>query len=119
LLRGNSNQRAERFGKGAQRGIADLESNFGNRGFRFQEQFLGPLHPQAGQEMVRRRARDLVENSHQMKFADRSDVRESIQVQGLLQMRAHVAHEALHGFLIGFNGIGAMGRGERELRRDR
>ena len=87
------------------------------RAAQHQAQLHGVTDP--GQEMVRRRARDLVENPHQMKFADRRDVRESIQVQGLLQMRAHVAHEALHGFLIGFNGIGAMGRGERELRRDR
>src|ERR1043166_8593348 len=115
LLRGNSYQRAESLGKGAQRGITDFEANLSNRGLRFQEQFLGPLHAQASQEMMRRRACDLVKNPHEVKLADRSDRREALQVQRLLQTRTHVAHDAFDRLPIGFDRVCFMGCRERKL----
>ena len=61
--------------------------------------------------MMRRRARYLIEHADEMELADRGDVREVIQVQRLLQVLLHLAHHSLHGFLVGFDGIGAVRAG--------
>src|ERR1019366_1600384 len=58
--------------------------------------------------MMRCRPRGFVKHAHEMKLADRGDLRESVQVQRLGQVLLHVADRPPDGQLNSFDRVGAM-----------
>ena len=73
-----------------------------------EQQLLGPLHPQARQEVMRARARDLLKHPHAMKLADRRQPGNVVQIEGLLQVQLHVRDHPLDRRLVGRDRVRPM-----------
>ncbi len=58
--------------------------------------------------MMRRRSGGFVKHAHEMKLADRGDLRKRVQVQGIGQMHLHVPDGAFDGHLVRLNRVGAV-----------
>jgi hypothetical protein len=105
FLRRETDQTAERFGKGPQRIISNFHTHRSDGSVRLKKQLFGALNSQASQKMMRRCAGQSIKHSDEMELAHRGDAPNFSKIKRVFQMRPHMRNDSLNSFLMSFGSV--------------